>query len=43
MNSHQSSLGLFLTSDTYLGNNGYSLRLEGLEPASTPAPVSARS
>lgn len=32
MNSHQSSLGLFVTSDTYVGNNGYSLRLEGLEP-----------
>jgi len=32
MNSHQSSLGLFVTSDTYVGNNGYSLRLDGLEP-----------
>ena len=32
MNSHQSSLGLFVTGDTYVGNNGYSLRLEGLEP-----------
>jgi hypothetical protein len=31
MNSHQSSLGLFVTSDTYVGNNGYSLRLDGLE------------
>ena len=31
MNSHQSSLGLFVTRDTYVGNNGYSLRLEGLE------------
>ncbi|MEP7012967.1 MAG: murein L,D-transpeptidase catalytic domain family protein [Acidobacteriota bacterium] len=30
--SHQSSLGLFLTEDTYLGSNGYSLRLRGLEP-----------
>lgn len=30
--SHQSSLGLFLTEDTYEGNNGYSLRLRGLEP-----------
>ena len=30
--SHQSSLGLFLTSDTYLGENGYSLNLDGLEP-----------
>ena len=32
MNSHESSLGLFLTRDTYTGNNGYSLRLDGLEP-----------
>jgi len=32
MNSHQSSLGLFVTADTYIGNNGYSLRLDGLEP-----------
>jgi hypothetical protein len=30
--SHQSSLGLFLTADTYFGRNGYSLRLKGLEP-----------
>jgi hypothetical protein len=29
--SHQSSLGLFLTGETYTGGNGYSLRLEGLE------------
>lgn len=29
--SLQSSLGFFLTSDTYQGNNGYSLRLAGLE------------
>jgi hypothetical protein len=26
-----SSLGLFLTGDTYVGSNGYSLRLQGLE------------
>lgn len=32
MNSHQSSLGLFVTRDTYVGSNGYSLRLDGLEP-----------
>ncbi len=31
-NSHQSSLGLFVTRDTYVGHNGYSLRLHGLEP-----------
>lgn len=30
--SHQTSLGLFLTEDTYLGQNGYSMRLNGLEP-----------
>jgi hypothetical protein len=30
--SYQSSLGLFLTGDTYVGRNGYSLRLHGLEP-----------
>lgn len=30
--SHQSSLGLFLTGETYTGSNGYSLRLDGLEP-----------
>ena len=32
MNSRQSSLGLFVTASTYVGSNGYSLRLEGLEP-----------
>src|SRR4029079_10009056 len=32
MNSRQSSIGLFRTADTYTGNNGYSLRLDGLEP-----------
>jgi hypothetical protein len=30
--SRQSSLGLFLTGDTYEGGNGYSLKLHGLEP-----------
>lgn len=30
--SHQTSLGLFLTTDTYEGANGYSLRMDGLEP-----------
>lgn len=30
--SHQSSLGLFRTAETYMGGNGYSLRLDGLEP-----------
>ncbi len=32
MNSRQSSLGLFVTRETYVGSNGYSLRLDGLEP-----------
>ncbi len=31
-NSRQTSLGLFLTRDTYEGGNGYSLRLQGLDP-----------
>jgi hypothetical protein len=30
--SHQTSLGLFVTRDTYLGRHGRSLRLDGLEP-----------
>jgi L,D-transpeptidase catalytic domain len=29
--SHQSSLGLFVTDTTYVGTNGYSLRLDGLD------------
>ena len=29
--SHQTSLGLFVTEDTYVGRNGYSLRLNGLD------------
>ena len=31
LNSRQSSIGLFVTDDTYIGSNGYSLRLDGLE------------
>jgi hypothetical protein len=31
MNSRQSSIGLFVAEDTYVGSNGYSLRLDGLE------------
>ena len=31
--SHQSSIGLFRTLYTYTGRNGYSLRMEGLEPS----------
>jgi len=30
--SYQSSLGLFAGAETYQGENGYSLRLDGLEP-----------
>ncbi|MDB6163071.1 MAG: L,D-transpeptidase catalytic domain protein [Xanthomonadaceae bacterium] len=30
--SLQSSLGLFTTAETYEGDNGYSLRMDGLEP-----------
>lgn len=30
--SHASSLGLFVTRDTYVGHNGLSLRMDGLEP-----------
>ncbi len=30
--SHKSSLGLFVTGAPYVGHNGYSLRLRGLEP-----------
>jgi len=29
--THATSLGLFTTADTYVGHNGYSLRLDGLE------------
>ena len=29
--SHKSSLGFFLTGNTYIGKNGYSLLLDGLE------------
>jgi hypothetical protein len=32
LNSRQTSIGLFVTNDTYVGTNGYSLRLDGLEP-----------
>ncbi len=29
--THRTSIGLFRTSDTYVGKNGYSLRLDGLD------------
>jgi len=35
--THASSLGLFRTADTYTGHNGYSLRLQGLEPGTNDA------
>ncbi|MCD6045648.1 MAG: murein L,D-transpeptidase catalytic domain family protein [Gammaproteobacteria bacterium] len=31
-NSHESSLGVFVTKNTYIGHNGLSLRMDGLEP-----------
>jgi hypothetical protein len=38
--SHASSLGLFFTRDTYIGHNGYSLRMEGLEEGINDAALS---
>ena len=38
--SHQSSLGLFRTGETYQGGNGYSLRMQGLEPGTNDAAMS---
>ncbi|MCY7327770.1 MAG: murein L,D-transpeptidase catalytic domain family protein [Saprospiraceae bacterium] len=35
--SHQTSLGLFRTAGTYSGKNGYSLKMEGLEPGTNDA------
>jgi len=32
-NSHQSSIGLLKTAETYIGKHGYSLKLDGLEPS----------
>ncbi|MFT5781838.1 MAG: hypothetical protein ACI9EB_001208 [Pseudomonas sp.] len=32
LGSHQTSLGLFRTQESYQGGNGYSLRMDGLEP-----------
>lgn len=31
IDSHQSSLGFYITGETYNGNNGFSMRLDGLE------------
>ncbi len=30
-NSHQSSLGFYITSDTYFGKNGFSIKLDGMD------------
>lgn len=30
--THESSIGVYLTAKTYVGHDGYSLRLDGLEP-----------
>jgi hypothetical protein len=38
--SHQTSLGLFRTADTYNGKNGYSLKMVGLEPGTNDAAMS---
>ena len=35
--SHATSLGLFRTAGTYQGGNGYSLRMQGLEPGTNDA------
>jgi len=32
IDSHQSSLGFYLTGEPYMGSNGYSLQLNGMEP-----------
>ncbi len=37
VDSHQSSLGFYLTSSTYQGGNGYSLRLHGLSVTNSKA------
>lgn len=36
-NSYKSSLGVYVTEDTYFGNNGYSLRLIGLDKTNSNA------
>jgi len=38
--SHQTSLGLFRTADTYNGRNGYSPRMPGLDPGTNDSPMS---
>ena len=41
--SHASSLGLFVTRDTYVGHNGLSLRMDGLEPGINDAAMARAS
>ena len=43
LDSNKSSLGLFLTDEAYYGNNGYSLRLRGLDDGLTTWRTTARS
>lgn len=35
VNSHMSSLGAFITAETYNGKNGYSLRIDGIEKSNS--------
>lgn len=37
VDSHMSSLGMYLTAETYYGQNGYSLRLDGLSETNSRA------
>jgi len=39
-NSHQSSMGFFVTDGTYNGDNGYSLKLKGMDPGYNDAAYS---
>jgi hypothetical protein len=43
MNSRQSSLGLFVARDTYVGGNGTRCGSTGSSPASTATPANAPS
>lgn len=35
VDSHQSSIGAFITAETYNGKSGYSLRIDGIEPSNS--------
>lgn len=39
LNSHQTSLGIFKTAETYFGKHGYSLRLDGLSKTNNKARI----